>query len=412
VRVVLTALGTLGDVDPMLRLACALEAQGDSAVVLVNPYFENYARGLGLKARTVGSRWDPEVIASEPRYRDPSHVWRELFAPRMKADFAATLAVIDEAPTAGVVNHFWCHGGAMAAEARGLPWATVCLAPMAWLSVSDPSQLAALRIPRSLLPLVVRSFIRPRMRPVYESTVQEAARSVGLPSLPDRFWGMQKRAALNLGLWSPHWRKSADDDPPGARIVGFPGGSTTGVVEPQVEAFLASGEPPVVVGLGSVLPAVSGALYREVADACRGLGRRALLIGAPGPAVAGLGPTVCTTGSAPYASVFPRAGLVVHHGGIGSTAHGLRAGKPVLVLPFGNDQHDNGWRVERLGVGIALAKERATGRRLRTALLRCLTSEAVAREALAVAERIRIEEDGEVAGAREIRRALGATIPQ
>jgi rhamnosyltransferase subunit B len=407
VRIVLTALGTFGDVGPLLRLAAAVEGQGDSAVVLVNPHFETHARSLGLTVRPVGPRWDPDVIARDPRYQDPSHVWREIFAPRVRTDFAATLTVIDEAPTSGVVNHFWGYGGALAAEARGLPWAMVALAPMAWLSAADPSQLSALRIPRRLLTILTRSLLRPRTRLIYEPALRQAARDVGLRFVADRFWGTQKRAALNLGLWSPLWRGGAADDPPMARIVGFPATSTVGSVAPEVEAFFMSGAPPVVMGLGSVLPRVSRALYRDVAEACMDLGRRVLLVGAPQGAGAGLGPSVHTTTAVPYASVFPRASLVIHHGGIGSTAEGLRAGKPTLVVPFGNDQHDNASRVERLGVGLALDKGNATGKRLRAALLRGLTSEAMSTAAVDVALRIRQEEDGEVAAAREIRRVLG-----
>ncbi|HZU83174.1 MAG TPA: glycosyltransferase, partial [Polyangiaceae bacterium] len=407
-RVVVTALGTFGDVAPLLRIARALEAQGDSALVLVNPFFEDHARGLGLSVRPVGKSWDPEAIATDPRFQDPSQVWREVFAPRIRDDFAATLSALDEAPTAGVVNHFWCHGGALAAEARGLPWATVALAPLTWLSSDEPSQLPGRRMPRWLLGPVIRWLVRPRTRRQYEPAAQQAARELGLRAVRDRFWGMQTRATLNVGLWSALWRGPARDDPPSARIVGFPGSSPAARIEPELDAFLAAGDPPVVMGLGSVLPKISAALYRGVAEACAELGRRAVLVGAPAEVAAGLGPDVRATASAPYAAVFPRASVVVHHGGVGSTAEALRAGKPALVLPFGNDQNDNAWRVERLGAAITLDRRLADGSRLRGALLRCLTSERLTGAAASVARRIGSEEHGEAVAAREIRRALGS----
>jgi len=59
---------------------------------------------------------------------------------------------------------------------------------------------------------------------------------------------------------------------------------------------------------------------------------------------------------APYAQIFPRASAIVHHGGIGTTGHSLRAGKPMLVMPYGGDQYDNGARVARLGVGRVMRR--------------------------------------------------------
>src|SRR6201999_2884055 len=62
-RIALTALGTIGDVAPMLRIAEALEAGGTETIVFVNPFFEAHPRSLGLSVRAVGEPWDPEQIA-------------------------------------------------------------------------------------------------------------------------------------------------------------------------------------------------------------------------------------------------------------------------------------------------------------------------------------------------------------
>jgi UDP:flavonoid glycosyltransferase YjiC (YdhE family) len=244
------------------------------------------------------------------------------------------------------------------------------------------------------------------MQWMYEPAAQRAAREVGLPEHRDRFWSVQRGARLNLALWSRRWRARAADDPPRARIVGFPSPRRAGPLAPEVEAFLASGPAPVVMGLGSALPLRHESLYREVAQACAALGQRALLIGAGAHVARDLGPSVCAVASAPYGAIFPRARVIVHHGGIGSTAEGLRSGKPTLVLSFGNDQHDNAWRVERFGAGLGLPHSKAHGQHLRRALRRCLQSEAMASHARAVADALANDEPGETVAAREIRIAF------
>ncbi len=429
-RIALTALGTIGDVAPMLRIAEALETSGVPTVAFVNPFFEAHARRLGLTVRGVGEAWDPERIARDPRLHDPSHVFREVFVPHIADEFRAVSEAMADAPqtgVGGVVSHFWCFGGTFAAEARGLPWAAVSLAPIAWLSVKDPSQLASTHVPPWILRSVIRWLVRPRTLEIYEPHVQTAARALGLRERPNRYWSMQTQAALNVGLWSSTWRGPAADDPPNARIAGFPAvarnvaawlGTDAQCEAPALPPAIASffdeapaENAPVVMGMGSVFSATAEPLYREAARACAALGRRALMVGAPDALGAKLGaefgPWVRTAVSVPYAAVFPRASVVVHHGGAGSMAMALRSGRPTIAVPFANDQFDNAARVEQLGVGIALSQQRALRGGLQTAIARCLASRPMAAKATAVARQLANEEDGAVVAAREIRRAFG-----
>ncbi|HEX5502282.1 MAG TPA: nucleotide disphospho-sugar-binding domain-containing protein, partial [Thermomicrobiales bacterium] len=110
----------------------------------------------------------------------------------------------------------------------------------------------------------------------------------------------------------------------------------------------------------------------------------------------------------PLGALLPGAAALVHHGGIGTTAQGLAAGVPHLVMPMSHDQPDNAARLRRLGVGAALAPRRFTGRAVADALDGLLGSEAVLgrcralaarRDPAAVAKTARaIEEAGEGSG--------------
>ena len=84
---------------------------------------------------------------------------------------------------------------------------------------------------------------------------------------------------------------------------------------------------------------------------------------------------------ASYASLFPRAAAVVHHGGVGTTAQALRAGVPQLVMPFAHDQFDNAARVRRLGCGQILPRARLAEGSLARELNALLSNDAIATSA-------------------------------
>jgi UDP:flavonoid glycosyltransferase YjiC (YdhE family) len=95
---------------------------------------------------------------------------------------------------------------------------------------------------------------------------------------------------------------------------------------------------------------------------------------------------------APFATLFPRAAAVVHHGGIGTCAQGLAGGVPQLIMPMGFDQPDNALRLKRLGVGESLSPARFDGSRIADALQRLLTSTEVAAACKASQRRLQAED--------------------
>ena len=89
----------------------------------------------------------------------------------------------------------------------------------------------------------------------------------------------------------------------------------------------------------------------------------------------------------PFSALLPRAAALVHHGGIGTLAQGLAAGRPHLVMPMAFDQFDNAARLVRLGVGRVLRPRRFTGPAVARELAALLDSDVVADRCAAVARR-------------------------
>ncbi len=162
----------------------------------------------------------------------------------------------------------------------------------------------------------------------------------------------------------------------------------------DLAAFLASGPPPVYIGFGSMVTREAEEITEIVLRALALTGQRGLLLtGWGGIKDRDLPEGVFCIASAPHDWLFPRMAAVVHHGGAGTTAAGLRAGVPTVVVPFFGDQFFWGRRVADLGVGPApLPRRRLTAERLAAAITRAVHDEALRARAAALGERIRAEE--------------------
>ncbi|MCX7748032.1 MAG: glycosyltransferase [Clostridia bacterium] len=118
--------------------------------------------------------------------------------------------------------------------------------------------------------------------------------------------------------------------------------------------FLKKGTPPVYVGFGSIGdPTLAAQTTELVIDALKRAGQRGILAtGWSGMTkMNNIPDEILILESAPHAWLFPQMAAVVHHGGAGTTAAGLRAGVPSVIIPYGNDQFAWGRRVYELGVG-------------------------------------------------------------
>jgi rhamnosyltransferase subunit B len=93
-----------------------------------------------------------------------------------------------------------------------------------------------------------------------------------------------------------------------------------------------------------------------------------------------------------YSQVLPRASIIVHHGGIGTTGQSLRAGKPMLVVPLAHDQFDNAARIARLGLGRVLAHHRYIAARAIGELRRLIQEPSYAKKATDIAHRVQSED--------------------
>ncbi|KAK8113120.1 Sterol 3-beta-glucosyltransferase [Apiospora sp. TS-2023a] len=124
--------------------------------------------------------------------------------------------------------------------------------------------------------------------------------------------------------------------------------------EPDLAAFLAAGPPPVYIGFGSIVVDDPDALTRTIFEAVAATGVRALVSkgwGGLGADSLGVPDNIFMLGNVPHDWLFEHVSAVCHHGGAGTTAAGINAGKPTIVVPFFGDQPFWGAMVARAGAG-------------------------------------------------------------
>jgi vancomycin aglycone glucosyltransferase len=169
-------------------------------------------------------------------------------------------------------------------------------------------------------------------------------------------------------------------------------------LDPEVEAFLEAGEPPVYFGFGSSRAPQD--LGQVMIRAARALGRRAIVSrGWADLSLVEDTPDCLAIGEVNQQSLFKRVAAVVHHGGAGTTTAAAMAGAPQVVIPQMYDQHYWAERIDRLGIGIAHAPGAPTDDSLTKALERTLEPD-VAAKAESVAAAVR--RDGALTAARRI----------
>jgi sterol 3beta-glucosyltransferase len=161
----------------------------------------------------------------------------------------------------------------------------------------------------------------------------------------------------------------------------------------ELEAFIEAGDQPVFIGFGSMVSIDPQALARIITDALNQTRLRAVM--AKGWAGLDLksGNQVLTIDPLPYETLFPRMSVVVHHGGLGTTATGLRAGVPSIIIPFFGDQPFWGQRAAALGVGPdPVPRNKLTSSKLASALKRATTDPLMQEAARDIAANLKSED--------------------
>ncbi len=415
-RIVLNTFGSFGDLHPYLAIAIELRRRGHDAVIATSEIYRAKVRAEGAGFAAV--RPDVGELLNQPgfiaklwdRQRGTEYLIRDYLMPRVEETYEDLLAAAEGADL--LLTHGVGYGGPTVAEVLKLKWISIVLQPAVFLSVYDPPVLPV-KLVRSLYKLghraraAVFALGKARVRG-WAKPLLKLRQRLGLSSAANPVFDGSFSPFGTLAGFSPHFAKPQPDWPANVQVTGFVfydqrgegfteySASTDDQVTARLNKFLDSGPPPVVFTLGSSAVMQPGSFYRESLAAALKLGVRAVLLAGireRAELPREIPDSIFVADYAPYSKILPRAALTVHHGGIGTTAQALRAGRPVLVVPWAHDQPDNAERLKRIGVGEWLDRRDYTAARAAQTIRRLLEDAKYRRRAAEIGDRIQ-QEDG------------------
>lgn len=382
---VVVTTGSAGDLFPFLKLALGLRDAGH-AITFVGPQLhEALVQQAGLPFR--GTFADPAVL-DDPDVWHPTRgfgvVWRAV-RPGLRELGAIVAALPRDEPCVIVAHPLALHEALLCRALRpDLRVVLAYLAPSNIPTVHDPLLLGSVRVPpwvphalrRWLWQQIGKRLIDPLVMPGING--DRAAAGVGPAT--GLFDMLQNGPDLSVTLF-PTWFADPKPDWPQPLCCGdfaLFDPNPEAEFTPELAQFLAAGSAPLIFTPGTA-NRQAGAYFAHALAATEALGERAIFLTPHREQVAAaLPPGVLWQSYLPLRKILPHAAVLIHHGGIGTTAEALQAGIPQLIVALAFDQFDNAARVVALGAGLALPKARLTTPKLTAHLKVLLESAAIA----------------------------------
>lgn len=402
----------------MMAVALELQRRGHDPLIATSASYGEKISSAGLGFHPIRPNITPEdkelIRYSMDERGGPEYIIKRLMMPALRQTFDDLMEAVRGADV--LVSGDLAYAAAVVADLTRVPWLAATMAPLSFFSRYDPPMLlhsAPLALVAQRFPYAYAAIVRlARWRVTdWGAPVYQLRNELGLARGAEPLFGARGNARALLGMFSPLLGWPQPDWPANARVTGFAFYDRHEPMPDTLRAFLERGEPPIVFTLGSAAVFDPGLFYRESAQAAERLGRRAVLLVGPEPQqMLRSSERLEVASYAPYSELFPRAAAIVHHGGIGTTAQALRAGRPMVIVPFSHDQPDNAARTVRLGVATTIARKRYSAARAADSLRTVLADPAYRDQAARCASEI-AREDGAAAAADAIEQALTARAP-
>jgi sterol 3beta-glucosyltransferase len=396
-QITILTVGSHGDVQPYVALGAGLREAGYDVTLVTSARFAEFVTAAGLQHAPIRADFlqlveTPEGKAALAGGNPLRLMQRVMPMLRQLLDDCWEAARQSDA----LIYHPKALGGYHIAERLGVPGILAHPVPLFSPTRAFPSPvLPVANLGGTLNRLSHRLVLRLTTAP-YRKLITAWRRDVlGLPQAQDELVH-DGHPAPRLYGYSSHVLPLPPDWDASNVVTGYWFLDQRDNWQPPavLEGFLAHGSAPVYVGFGSMAAQDARQKGAIVVEALAQAGLRGVIgTGTGGLTLDTVPEHICVIESAPHDWLFPRVAAVVHHGGAGTTAAGLRAGKPTIICPFFGDQPFWGRRMAALGVGPQPIPQRRLSVSALTQALQVATRDvAMQQRAVELGARIRSED--------------------
>ncbi|MEY2935043.1 MAG: hypothetical protein RL033_5792 [Pseudomonadota bacterium] len=374
-RYVLSGTGTHGDLLPLVSVAAELMQRGHECHVLANASAAEVARQSGVPFVAIADHHVNNLGTLQENF--DGYVW-----PSYVKTFDFLDDLLRQSTDVELVNLAATSALTMAAEVYRLPLHRIVLAPYRVRSLEAPHWPWSERA-KGAIGLAFRRFVLPGLydkrytHPYIIENINQQRAEANLPPIQSLLQ-LEGLLRSTVGLFPDWYCPKASDWPEPFHLAGFPLPAPATHLPDDLVCWLRGRPAPVVFTPGTGVVDVD-AFFDVACEAARSVGRPALLLSPNLSQDRFVGEE--SVFHLPYVdlgAVLPHASLLVHHGGIGTTARAFQAGIPQVISPQAYDQPDNGHRVTCLGVGSMIARTDLLPATLTSSLSMLLSSESVA----------------------------------
>lgn len=406
-RVTIITGGSRGDVEPYVALGSALRAAGEQVRVLSYAPYEEMTRRQGLEFAELSG--DVAYINQRLSEAGRSPIrfarrFREVLEPLIDKNLEETLRACDDADV--VVFATVGFLGYIAAEKRGIPVVAASLKPLYDRTSHYPSSVlapawSAGSLYNRLSYRLTEQIFWQSFRSVINRLRDERSGLAKLPLFGPFHTPSWRRMPILCG-WSPSVLRQPSDVQRRLRVTGYWFGTHPEDWQPtrRLAGFLENGSPPIVVGFGSTNLPHMDEVWESAVEAVKTTRQRAVfLTGWSNFSNEDLPDEILALDEVPHDWLLPRASAFVNHGGAGSVAAGLRAGIPIVTVPFFADQFFWARRVCSLGVGPPPVRGRPPTEGLAAAIGQAVSNSKMRRRATELRCEIRTDNGADQAAA-------------
>ena len=372
-RIILVTAGSYGDVLPFIHIGKQLKTRGYQVTLVTSQYFQNKVLENDLEFYGFSTHEAYEQLLKSP----------DIFAAKKGAKaFASGILVPAIEPVYNYIARThrvaisnktperilliatgFCFGARIAAEKFSIPLVTIKLAPIQFRIDSDRPNHPLFRpcIPNwftdGIWWLYDKFITDPLIKP-HINALRERLGMAPVSRVLYQWWNSPQQV---FGLF-PDWLLSIDRHwPANCDLIGFPLPAATATsLKKPVEQFLQHNPKPIVFTPGTAV-ATAKQFFLEAMKIAEQIKKPVIFLTRFNENLPETLPSNCLhLDYVPLQNLLPRVGALVHPGGIGTLAEAIRARVPQLIVPAVNDQFDNAYRVEKLGLGLCLSQKEFT----------------------------------------------------